>query len=110
MRIKLENKGKIKRGPKNPFKDAETHVYHFDKKEGLFHPKYGSDDKVVDCFKELLTVFENKHITNIPVENIFSMIKKLIDFRGKRMVEYFSIANPIFFHGQGGSIDFKRNS
>lgn len=96
-RQKKENKGEIKRGPKNPFKDAETHVYHFDKKEGLFHPKYGSDEKVVDCFKELSTVFKNKHITINPVENIFSVIKKLIDFRVKRDLEYWRLLIGYFF-------------
>lgn len=96
-RQKKKNKGKVKRGPKNPFKHGETHVYHYDKKEGLFHPKYNSDEKVIDCFKELSAAFENKHITTNPVENVFSVLKKLIDFRGKRVLEYWQLLIRYFF-------------
>ena len=50
-RQKKQEKGKIKKGSKNPFKDGQIHVYHYDRKEGLFHPKHDADGKVVDCFK-----------------------------------------------------------
>ena len=42
-RQKEEQKDQKKRGPKDPFKDAETHVYHYDKEKGLFLPMYKSD-------------------------------------------------------------------
>jgi transposase-like protein len=96
-RRKKKNKSTIKKGPKNPFKHGEIHVYHHDKKEGLFHPKYGSDEKVVSCLTELLPVFESKHITTNPVENVFSVFKKLIDFRGKRTLEYWQLLIRYFF-------------
>jgi hypothetical protein len=96
-RQKKKNKDATKRGPKNPFKHGETHVYHFDKKKGLFHPKYGSDENVVECLQELCSVFQNKHITTNPVENIFSVLKKLIDFRGKRSLEYWQLLIRYFF-------------
>ena len=96
-RQKKEQKGKIKRGPKDPFRDGTNHVYHYDKEEGLFHPKYKSDEQVVACFQELLAVFKNKHITTNPVENVFSVLKKLIDFRGKRVLEYWKLLIRYFF-------------
>ncbi len=90
-RQKEKQKGQKKRGPKDPFKDAETHVYHYDKKKGLFLPLYKSDETFIECLQELLRVFGNKHITTNPVENIFSVLKKLIDFRGKRDLEYWRL-------------------
>jgi hypothetical protein len=96
-RQKEEEKGQKKRGPKDPFKDAETHVYHFDKEEGLFLPMYESDETFVECLQELLSVFGNKHITTNPVENVFSVLKKLIDFRGKRDLEYWHLLLTYYF-------------
>ena len=96
-RQKKKNRGKIKRGPKNPFKHGETHVYHYDRKKGLFHPRYRSDETVVVCLNELCSVFQNKHITTNPIENIFSVIKKLIDFRGKRDLDYWKLLIHYFF-------------
>ena len=96
-RQKEKNKGKRKKGPKNQFRHGEIHVYHYDKKEGLFHPRYNSDEMVVECFKELSAVFENKHITTNPVENIFSVLKKLIDFRGKRTLNFWILLLRYFF-------------
>lgn len=96
-RQKEEQKIKKKRGPKDPFKDAETHVYHYDKDRGEFRPMYESDEKFVECLRELLTVFGNKHITTNPVENIYSVLKKLIDFRGKRDLEYWRLLLKYYF-------------
>jgi len=96
-RQKEEQKDQKKRGPKDPFKDAETHVYHYDKKEGLFLPMYESDETFIECLQELLRVFGNKHITTNPVENIFSVLKKLIDFRGKRDLDYWHLLLTYYF-------------
>jgi len=96
-RQKEKNEGKMKKGPKNPFKHGKPHIFHYDKKEGLFHPKYGSDEIVVDCLNKLWRVFKDKHITTNPVENIFSVIKKLIDFRGKRTLDYWHLLIRYFF-------------
>lgn len=73
-RQKEGEKGQKKKGPKDPFKDAETHVYHYDKEKGLFLPMYESDDTFVECLQELFKVFGNKHITTNPVENVFSVL------------------------------------
>lgn len=96
-RQKKKNKDKIKRGPKNPFKHGELHIYHFDKKKGLFHPRYYSDESIVNCLQELVKVFESRHITTNPVENIFSVIKKLIDFRGNRTLDFWKLLLRYYF-------------
>lgn len=96
-RQKEGQKGKKKKGPKDPFKDAETHVYHYDEKKGLFLPMYRSDETFVECLQELLRVFRNKHITTNPVENVFSVLKKLIDFRGKRNLDYWQLLLTYYF-------------
>jgi len=96
-RQKEEEKGEKKKGPKDPFKDAETHVYHYDKEKGLFLPMYESDETFVECLLVLLSVFGNKHITTNPVENVFSVLKKLIDFRGKRDLEYWHLLLTYYF-------------
>lgn len=96
-RQKRHDKGKIKRGPKNPFKHGETHVYHYNKKEGLFHPRYDSDESVAESLQELHVLFKDKHVTTNPVENVFSVIKKLIDFRGRRNLEHWRLLTRYFF-------------
>lgn len=96
-RQKKENKGKRRRGPINPFKHGKTHIYHFNHKEGLFHPRYGSDETVAVCLKQLCSVFKDKHITTNPVENVFSVIKKLIDFRGRRDLEQWRLLTRYYF-------------
>jgi len=96
-RQKKQNKGKKKRGPKNPFKHGETHIFHYDKKEGLFLPRYRSDETVAESLQELPEVFKDKHITTNPVENVFSVIKKLIDFRGRRDLEHWRLLTRYFF-------------
>ena len=90
-------KKRLKRGPKDPFKCGETHVYHYNKEMGLFHPVYNSDEKIIDCFDALLSVFGEKHVTTNPVENVFSVLKKLIDFRGKRDLDYWRLLIRYFF-------------
>ena len=96
-RQKERNKGKKKRGPKNPFKHGETHIFHYDKKEGLFLPRYRSDETVAESLQELHELFKDKHITTNPVENVFSVIKKLIDFRGRRDLEHWRLLTCYFF-------------
>ena len=96
-RQKKYKKGKQKRGPKNPFKHGETHIYHFNKKVGLFHPRFGSDESVAENLQELLVLFKDKHVTTNPVENVFSVIKKLIDFRGRRDLEQWRLLIRYFF-------------
>ena len=87
-RQKEKKKGQKKRGLKDPFKDAETHIYHYDKEKGLFLMMYKLDETFVECLRELLRVFGNKHITTNPVENIFSVLRKLIDFQDKQDLDY----------------------
>ncbi|MHA1284733.1 MAG: hypothetical protein ACTSQP_19710 [Promethearchaeota archaeon] len=56
---------------------------------------YKKDETFVECLQEFLMVFSNKHITINPVENIFSMLKNLIDFRGKNNLGYLQL---VFIH------------
>ena len=96
-RQKAEQKGKKKRGPRDPFKDAETHAYYYNREEGFIRPIGGSDEWVAKCLKLLLAWFQGKHITTNPVENIYSVLKKLIDFRGKRDLDYWRLLLTYFF-------------
>ncbi|MHA1784511.1 MAG: hypothetical protein ACTSVY_15895 [Candidatus Helarchaeota archaeon] len=73
-----------KRGPKNPFKDAMTQVYHYYKDEGRVGVLGGSNPEIAANLEELLKVFKGKCITTNLIEQEFSSIKKLIDFRGNR--------------------------
>jgi len=42
-------------------------------------------------------LFKDKHVTTNPVENVFSVIKKLIDFRGRRDLEQWRLLIRYFF-------------
>lgn len=49
---------------------------------GQFLISLQHQEKFVECLQKLLRMFRNKHITTNPVENVFSVLKKLIDFWG----------------------------
>jgi len=85
--IKTEKKLKRKprkKGPKNPFKNARTHVYHYHEKEGVIGVLGDSNHEVAGTLKSLAGIFKGKCITTNLMEQEFSILKKLIDFRGKR--------------------------
>ena len=83
-RQKVQRKGKRKRGPKNPFKDAKTHVYHYNKKRGWIGALGNSNPEIAACLERLAKVFKGKCVTTNLIEQEFSNLKKLIDFRGNR--------------------------
>jgi transposase-like protein len=85
--IKAEKKRKRKkkkRGPKNPFKDAKTNVYHYYKKKGWIGVLGNSNPEIAACLEALTKVFKGKCVTTNLIEQEFSNLKKLIDFRGNR--------------------------
>ena len=80
---KLKKKPK-KRGPKDPFKDAITHVYHYYKDGGRIGVLGHSNPEIAANLEALSKVFKGKCMTTNLIEQEFSTLKKLIDFRGKR--------------------------
>jgi len=85
--IRAEKKRKRKRkkrGPKNPFKHGKTHVYHYFKDERGIGVLGHSNPEIGANLEELAKIFKGKCITTNLIEQEFSSLKKLIDFRGKR--------------------------
>ena len=85
--IKAEKKRKRKRkkrGPKNPFKHGKIHVYHYFKDGRGIGVLGHSNPEIGTSLGELAKVFKGKCITTNLIEQEFSSLKKLIDFRGKR--------------------------
>lgn len=84
---KAKEKNKKSRGrPKGSKNKQEwiTHVFNHRKKVGVILA-VGDSSKVVEtAMNNLLRHFGNKYITTNLVEKEFSVLKKLIDFRGKR--------------------------
>lgn len=73
-----------KRGPKDPFEDATTHVYHYYKKKERIGVLGHSNPEIAINLEALTKVFKGKCMTTNLIEQEFSTLKKLIDFRGKR--------------------------
>ena len=80
---KTEKKPK-KRGPKDPFKDATTHVYHYYKKKERIGVLGHSNPEIAINLEAVAKLFKGKCMTTNLIEQEFSTLKKLIDFRGKR--------------------------
>ncbi|MHA1337169.1 MAG: hypothetical protein ACTSPW_15745 [Promethearchaeota archaeon] len=53
--------------------------------------------KSSNVFDAFLSIFGEKHVTTNSVKNIFSVLKKLIDFRGKRDLDYWRLLIRYFF-------------
>lgn len=81
---KKKKRIKRKRGPKNPFRDAKTSVYHYYKKKGWIGALGDSNPEIAACLEALAKVFKGKCVTTNLIEQEFSNLKKLIDFRGNR--------------------------
>jgi hypothetical protein len=81
---KKRTKGSKKRGPKNPFKDAITRVFHYYKEEERIGVLGHSNPEIAINLEVLAKVFKGKCVTTNLIEQEFSTLKKLIDFRGKR--------------------------
>ena len=86
-----------KRGPKNPFKNGKTHVYHYFKDEGGIGVLGHSYPEIGASLEELAKVFKEKCITTNLIEQEFSSLKKLIDFRGKRTLSTWISTINFFF-------------
>ena len=69
-----------KRGPKNPFKDARTHVYHYYRDEERIGVRGHSNPEIAANLEELSKVFKGKCITTNLIEQEFSSLKNLSIF------------------------------
>ncbi len=92
------------RGQKNYFKIGEYMVFLFNKKEGKVTPLWSANPVVAQSLEVCAKYFGGSTLTTNYVEQQFSTLKKLIDFRGKRTVKtwkailraYFTVReNPI---------------
>ena len=97
-KAKAENKKKRGRpkGSKNK-PDWEIHVFNHRRKEGCIDAVGGSSRVVQATMSTLLMQFCDKHITTNLVEKEFSVLKKLIDFRGHRNEELWSNLIEAYF-------------
>ncbi|MHA1299160.1 MAG: DDE-type integrase/transposase/recombinase, partial [Candidatus Helarchaeota archaeon] len=102
-REKLKRKGKVgrpkktdkeknkkkkgTRGRKNFFKTGEYMVYQFNMKEGKVAPLWNANPVVAEALEVCSKYFAGGCITTNYVEQQFSTLKKLIDFRGKRTLQ-----------------------
>jgi len=94
---KIRKRKRRKRGPKNPYKDAETHVYHYFKDEGGIGVWAHSNPEIGVTLEALAKVFKGKCVTTNLIEQEFSSLKKLIDFRGKRTLSTWISTINFFF-------------
>jgi transposase-like protein len=79
-----ESKKKGARGRKNFFKTGEYMVYKYLMKEGKVAPLWNANPVVAEALEVCSRYFAGGCITTNYVEQQFSTLKKLIDFRGKR--------------------------
>jgi len=86
-----------KRGPKNAFKEGIIQVYHYTKKAGLVCPLGGADKKVAEMLELVGHYFPEKYVTTNLVENVFSALKKLVNFRGKRSIPAWNLVLEFYF-------------
>jgi len=86
---KLKNKRKRGRpkGIKVKEKAMELHVFEHNKKDGWVRAVCDSSKPIANALNTVFRQFAEKSITTNLVENIFSVLKKLINFRGQRNVD-----------------------
>ena len=94
---KKRKRKRKKRGPKNPFKHGKTHVYHYFKDERGIGVLGHSNPEIGTSLGELAKVFKGKCVTTNLIEQEFSSLKKLIDFRGKRSLSTWISTINFFF-------------
>lgn len=75
---------KKKRGPKDVFKEGITQVYHFNRNKTTIEPLGGADIKIAKYLETLGKFFIGKNVTTNSIEQQFTSLKCLINFRGKR--------------------------
>lgn len=87
-REKRENPKPRGRPPgKSHKKEWDVHVFNHDKKRGRITALGGSSSVVAAAMNLILKQFRDMHITSNLVEKEFSVLKKFIDFRGRRSIE-----------------------
>jgi transposase-like protein len=79
-----EPKKKETRGRKDYFKTGEYMVYQFNEKKGTVIPLWNADPSIAQALEVCTKYFGGGSITTNYIEQQFSTLKKLIDFRGKR--------------------------
>jgi len=82
----MNSKKRDTRGLKNYFETSAYMVYQFNKEEGKVIPLWNADPVVVQSLEVCAKYFGGSTITTNYIEQQFSTLKKLIDFRGKRTV------------------------
>lgn len=75
------------KGSKNSVKNEEFHVFFHAKKRGCIEQQGGSSEEVTATLNEILKQFPDMFITTNLVEKEYSVLKKLICFRGHRDVD-----------------------
>jgi hypothetical protein len=72
-------------------------VYHYTKKGGLVSPLGGAETKIAEMLELVGQLFQGKFVTTNSVENIFSALKKLVNFRGKRSIAAWNLVLQFYF-------------
>jgi len=73
----------LKRSIKRPLNVEDLTFYTNNKEEGLFHLKYNLDENVNSYLYALLFIFGKLRVSTKLAENIFSLLKKIINFMVK---------------------------
>ena len=79
-----KNKKKVPRSVKDYFKMGKYMVYQYNREKGIVIPLWNADPLVAKSLEKCAIYFGGGCITTNYVEQQFSTLKKLIDFRGKR--------------------------
>jgi len=79
-----KNKKKVPRSVKDYFKMGKYMVYQYDREKGIVIPLWNAGPLVSKSLEKCAIYFGGGCITTNYVEQQFSTLKKLIDFRGKQ--------------------------
>ena len=91
-----QKKPNKKRGPKNYFKKGKTRVYQYLPETNSVVPIGNDDHFIAEKLSVISGYFKGKHITSNKVEQKFSILKKMVNFRGKRSVSAWNLV--LYFH------------
>lgn len=81
------NKRGRPRGKRKPRIQPEIYVFENMGKDGRVRAVADSPQEIADALSRVMKQFPRKCITTNLVENVFSVLKKLINFRGRRTLE-----------------------
>lgn len=87
LEMEKSEKKKGTRGRKNLFKNGKYMVYQFSMKEGKVAPLWNANPVVAESLEVCAKYFAGNCMTTNYVEQQFSTLKKLIDFKGKRTLK-----------------------